>query len=283
MSIRQLTNGSQASFRRFVWCDNELCEERDAAGAVTKRFFEQGMKVETGPTAGNYFYTRDHLGSIRELTDSSGNVRARYAYDPYGRRTKLTGDLEADFGFAGMFMAAEAGLATTLFRAYDPELGRWLSRDPLSNAETDEGPNLYAYVHGNPVNMMDPLGLKECCTTERNETERLKQFYQQECSLAAKCLYEISLARIGKWSKESAIRTCGKDGASPTGGYSTALTERLCREERLEWEKAYVRYLRCAEKGCKEGPVCKPPNPNRCKSYNFQGGSAGYTQFCVRE
>ena len=66
------------------------------------------MKLETGPNAGNYFYTRDHLGSIRELTDSSGNVRARYAYDPFGRRTKLTGDLEADFGFAGMFWASEA-------------------------------------------------------------------------------------------------------------------------------------------------------------------------------
>jgi hypothetical protein len=54
-----------------------ICEERDAAGAVTKRFFPQGMKVESGPAAGNYYYTRDHLGSIRELTDSSGNVRAR--------------------------------------------------------------------------------------------------------------------------------------------------------------------------------------------------------------
>ena len=51
-SIRKLVNGSEVSFRRFVWCDNQICEERDAAGAVTKRFFPQGMKVEAGPNAG---------------------------------------------------------------------------------------------------------------------------------------------------------------------------------------------------------------------------------------
>ena len=81
-SIRLLTNGVEASLRQFVWCGRELCEERDAAGAVTKRYFRQGMKLEGGPMAGNYYYTRDHLGSIREVTDSSGNVRARYSYDP---------------------------------------------------------------------------------------------------------------------------------------------------------------------------------------------------------
>ena len=158
-SIRLLTNGVEASFRRFLWRGGLIREERDAAGVVTKRFFSQGMKVESGLQAGNYFYTRDHLGSIRELTDDSGSVRARYAYDPYGRRTKLSGDVDADFGFAGMFWSAEGNLSLTHFRAYDAELGRWLSRDPLKNAEVTEGPNLYAYVGNDPVNLIDPSGL----------------------------------------------------------------------------------------------------------------------------
>jgi RHS repeat-associated protein len=159
VAIRQLVNGFEVSRRQFVWCGLTLCEERDVAGAVIKRFFGQGMKVESGPNAGNYYYTRDHLSSIREITDASGNVRARYAYDPYGRRTKLAGDMDADFGFGGMFWSAEVNLNLTLFRAYDPELGRWLSRDPLQNAEVSEGPNLYAYVANDPVNLTDPLGL----------------------------------------------------------------------------------------------------------------------------
>jgi RHS repeat-associated protein len=159
VAIRQLLNGAEVSHRRFVWCGSEICEERNAVGAVTKRFFPQGVKVESGPVTGVFFYTRDHLGSIRELVDSSGIVRARYAYDPYGRRRKLTGDLDADFGFAGMFFSTEANLSLTHFRAYDPELGRWLSRDPLGNAELKEGPNLYAYIGNEPINRVDPLGL----------------------------------------------------------------------------------------------------------------------------
>jgi RHS repeat-associated protein len=164
VALRKLVNGSEITLRRFVWCGGRICEERDTAGVVTRRFFGQGMRVESSPNAGNYFYTRDHLGSIRELIDASGNVRARYAYDPYGRRTKLTGDLDADFGFAGMFFSAEANLALTHFRAYDPELGRWLSRDPLPNAEMIEGPNLYAYVGNEPISHRDPQGLLDTCT-----------------------------------------------------------------------------------------------------------------------
>jgi hypothetical protein len=85
-AIRRLTNGVQASLRRLVWCNRTICQERDASGGtVTRRYYPQGMKVETGAAAGNYFYTRDHLNSVRELVDNSGNVRARYSYDPYGR------------------------------------------------------------------------------------------------------------------------------------------------------------------------------------------------------
>jgi RHS repeat-associated protein len=158
-NIRWLTNGVEASLRRFIWCENRIWEERDASGNVTKRFARQGVKFESGPHLGSFYYTQDHLGSIREVTDTGGAVRARYAYDPYGARTRLSGDVDADFGYAGMFWSSEAGLSLTWFRAYDPGLARWLSRDPLPNAEKQEGPNLYAYVGNDPVNQNDPAGL----------------------------------------------------------------------------------------------------------------------------
>ena len=151
--IVEKQNGSVVSTRKFLWCGTELCEERDSGGGtVNRRFVGQGEQI----SGTNYFFTRDHLGSVREMTDSSQTVRARYDYDPYGRRTKVTGDLDADFGFTGHYTHSTSGLCLTLYRAYDPETARWLSKDPI---EEQGGLNLYAYVSNDPVNNTDPLGL----------------------------------------------------------------------------------------------------------------------------
>jgi RHS repeat-associated protein len=61
-----------------------------------------------------------------------------------------------DFGYTGHYVYQASGSALAPYRAYDAEIGRWLSRDPIEEAG---GINLYAYVGGNPVNWIDPLGL----------------------------------------------------------------------------------------------------------------------------
>ena len=151
--IVEKQNGSVVSTKKFLWCGTELCEERDSTGAtVSKRFFGQGEQI----SGTNYCFTADHLGSVREMTDSSGAIRARYEYDPYGRRAKVSGDLDADFAYTGHYYHANSGFYLAPFRAYDPDTGRWISRDPISEVG---GLNLYAYVGSDPVNKVDPLGL----------------------------------------------------------------------------------------------------------------------------
>ncbi|MCS7080486.1 MAG: hypothetical protein NZ585_10640 [Chloracidobacterium sp.] len=132
----------------------EIVEERDGVntGVVTKRYFGSG--VEDGSE--KYFYTRDHLGSIREVIDGNGNLAARYDYDPWGRPTQAAGSYRADFGYGGYWRHGGSGLALTDYRAYDAEVGRWLSRDPI---EEWGGLHLYAYVGSNPVRRVDPTGL----------------------------------------------------------------------------------------------------------------------------
>lgn len=208
VGIRSLVNGVEISNRRFIWCDNDICEERTALGEVSKRFFPQGMKVESGAATGAYFYSRDHLGSVRELTDSVGNIRARYSYDPFGHQTRLNGDLDTDFGFTGMFWCPEMDLNLTLFRAYDPNIGRWLSRDPLKNAEIEAGINLFAYVNNNPVNRVDLLGLKTCC-----EPERLRMIGAQDLLEIA----ENSLTRVRRIGAGAVGLACGVGGPTPIG------------------------------------------------------------------
>ena len=166
-AVQKDANNNLVMEQQFVWYPGDVqpSEERDASGNVTKRFFSQGEQI----SGTDYFYERDHLGSVRELADSSGAVKARYDYDLWGRRTKLSGTMDADFGYAGYYQHLPSGLSVTMFRAYDPNLGRWLSRDPIASvlrtsnplydAEMLQGPNLYEYVGNSPVEWTDPLGL----------------------------------------------------------------------------------------------------------------------------
>ncbi len=62
--VQETLNGTL--IKQWVWCDGaHPCEERDASNNVTKRFYTQGEQIGSS----NYFFARDHLGSIREMTN----------------------------------------------------------------------------------------------------------------------------------------------------------------------------------------------------------------------
>jgi RHS repeat-associated protein len=126
-------------------------EERNASGGVTKQFFNLGESI----SGSSYFYTKDHLGSIREMTSSSGSPQAVLSYDSYGRSISLQGSLSPDFQFSGYYQHMPSALSLTLNRAYDSNLARWISRDPI---EEIGGTNLYAYVNNKPLSFIDPDG-----------------------------------------------------------------------------------------------------------------------------
>ncbi len=140
--------------QRWLWCGTELCEKRDSGGGtVTRRFFPQGEQIR----GVNYYYTKDHLGSVREMIAADGlTIKARYNYDPYGRRTLTAGTDLSNLGFTGHYFHKRSSLYLTLYRAYDANTARWLSRDPI---EEQGGLNQYAYVDNNPTNFADPSGL----------------------------------------------------------------------------------------------------------------------------
>jgi len=165
--IEKDATATVTSDKRYIWNGLTLLEERDTAtDTVLRRFYGTGEEWLTGIDAGNYFYFRDHLGSVRELIDSTGATRARYNYSLWGERTQLSGNLNTEFGYTGHWYHETSGLHLAPFRAYDSELGRWLNRDPIEGfyqliAELlAEGPNLYSYVSNNPVSLKDPLGLQ---------------------------------------------------------------------------------------------------------------------------
>jgi RHS repeat-associated protein len=118
---------------------------------VTRRFYPQGEQV--GAT--KFFYTKDHLGSIREVLGANGTVVSSSRYDAWGVRTTVGAQDAASLGFTGHLEHKELGLVFTLYRAYDPATGRWQSRDPIGESG---GINLYGYVSNSPINWVDPDG-----------------------------------------------------------------------------------------------------------------------------
>jgi RHS repeat-associated protein len=149
--VEKNSSGTVTSTKNYLWIGSEIAEERDASNNVTKRFFPQGEQ-QSGT---NYYYTRDHLGSVREMCSSTGSIVARYTYDPYGRTTLVGGSNLATFQYTGDYAHQPSGLDLTVLRAYDTNSARWLSRDPNSRGNI----NLYEYVDDNPSDEVDRLGL----------------------------------------------------------------------------------------------------------------------------
>jgi len=70
--IEELASGVETKNETFVWCGARICQKRAANGAtVLRSYFGQGFE-EAGPPAVSYLYTRDHLGSVREVVASDG-------------------------------------------------------------------------------------------------------------------------------------------------------------------------------------------------------------------
>jgi RHS repeat-associated protein len=113
----------------------------------------------------------DHLGSVRDVVDSNGDLRIHRGFDSFGNVVDEThynaggtavtagqaGFVDEAFGFTGRWFDADTGLQNNLHRWYDPRIGRWLSEDPIGFAAGDA--NLYRYVGNEPTMRTDPAGV----------------------------------------------------------------------------------------------------------------------------
>ena len=102
-----------------------------------------------------YIHT-DALGSVVAETDANGNVVKRYDYEPYG--AVVGGQVADGHGYTGHVSDAATGLSYMQQRYYDPQLGLFLSVDPISTHSSTKHFNRYSYAYGNPYSFTDPDG-----------------------------------------------------------------------------------------------------------------------------
>ncbi len=101
-----------------------------------------------------YFYL-DNLGSRRVVLDESGAVTDKFTYSAYGEVTHVPSSNDYLASFTGKEYDS-TGLIYFNARYYDPVVGRFLTEDP-----SRDGTNWYGYVNNNPINFIDPTGLRE--------------------------------------------------------------------------------------------------------------------------
>lgn len=145
---------------RYVYdTSGNLLAEADGNNTIT-RYYIHGAGLLAMATASNqiYNYHYNATGSTVAITDSNQAIINKYVYDPYGNIGSQVEAIPQPFKYVGQYgvMAEPNGFYYMLARYYDPQVGRFISEDPLSFGGGDV--NLMAYVQNNPINFVDPEG-----------------------------------------------------------------------------------------------------------------------------
>lgn len=177
VSKKVINDGTVTSHKKYVYDDLKIIEELDglANDTAIKRYVWQPKSISVDVPvlvsdllrSNTYYYITDDIKNVTEIIDDVGNVVAHYNYSPFGKCISKIGEYaqENPFRFNSEYYDEETGLTCYLFRYFNHEIGKWLSRDPLGQ---DETLNLTAFSDNNPISYYDDLGLAKGCTYNRD-------------------------------------------------------------------------------------------------------------------
>jgi RHS repeat-associated protein len=164
--VKQTVNGVVTTFLYNGW-SNEVVAEFNGTGNLTKYYTwsptGELLSITDYQTTGTptYYTVRNAHGDIVQLTDvngnimdSNGNIYGSYTYDAWGNIVSQTGTVASvnPYRYAGYRYDEATGLYYLMARYYDPEVGRFISKDPVFQN------NMYVYASNNPIMYVDPDG-----------------------------------------------------------------------------------------------------------------------------
>ena len=139
----------------------EPVAELDGSGNIVEQFV-----YGTRPNVPDYIIKAgemyrvisNQVGSpVLIVNASTGAIAEQISYDAWGNITADSNPGFQPFGFAGGLYDPDTGLVHFGARDYDPETGRWISRDPILFAGGET--SLYGYAGNDPIEFIDPSGL----------------------------------------------------------------------------------------------------------------------------
>jgi RHS repeat-associated protein len=152
---RRISTSHAGTTDAYVYDGANVHLEYDGSGTGPSAVYTDGQEpnqvLEMDRDGHRYSYITDGLGSTIALANESGDVVQRYSYDAFGNQ-QASGTIPNPFTYTGQAWDPVSGLYYYGARYYDPELGRFISKDPIRHT------NPYAYVGNDPVNATDPTG-----------------------------------------------------------------------------------------------------------------------------
>jgi RHS repeat-associated protein len=146
-AISFLLDGPRFGIVPSPWTSAEV--RRDGSFGVVLTHVTSGGSI--------YHYLPDHLGSTRQVRDSTRNLVFAADYEPFGKAYNVYNS-EA-FQYAGEKHDDATSLVHLRARQYDPDIGRFISLDPvLGELSWPQTLNRYPYVANNPLRYTDPTG-----------------------------------------------------------------------------------------------------------------------------
>lgn len=149
----------------YLYQNNQVVQERE--NGITTNTYYYGEYIDD-PIAYSfdeqiYYYVKDNNYSVVSIINKNAKVVESYSYTPFGKisikdqkgQVLLQSKINNTITYTGRRLDKESNLYYYRNRMYDPELGRFLSKDPKGYVD---GMNLYAYVKNNPVRYLDPMG-----------------------------------------------------------------------------------------------------------------------------
>ena len=145
----------------FVWDGDQLVMELSESGKVLKRYIRGNDLVyaDKGTDTEKQYYVTDPHGNVVQLTDESGAVTKTYEYDSFGNEVDSDSKDENPFRYCGEYYDKETEEIYLRARYYQPEVGRFLTRDSYTGEEDEPlSLHLYTYCGNDSVNRIDPSG-----------------------------------------------------------------------------------------------------------------------------
>lgn len=118
-----------------------------------------------------YYFHTDAIGSVRMVTDASGQEVARHDYLPFGEEWASTSysNIDNRMKYAGLERDPEIDLDYAMARYYRPQSGRFTQADDPAFADPlhPQSAQLYGYAYNNPLTFVDPTGHEGQCIDTR--------------------------------------------------------------------------------------------------------------------